>query len=85
MHNFCCFDFSSESPDDLLNSLETELVQKDTELEKRDIELKLQNQKIESLREEVCCFKEQLTSQSHQILLLETEIKNLNQKLELAE
>jgi hypothetical protein len=74
MSNLFVSNFSSENPDDILNSLETELVQKDIELEMKDIEIQSQRKKIESLLLKVCHLSKKLKIKSNQIA-------NLNQKL----
>jgi chromosome segregation ATPase len=75
------FNFSSDSPDDILNSLETELVQKDTELEMKDTEILSQRKKIERLLLKVCHLSNKLKVKSNHISELKNEIANLNQQL----
>jgi len=79
------FYFSSESHDDILNSLETELVQKNIELEMKDIEIQSQRKKIECLLLKVCYLSQQLKTKSNHISELDYQIFSLNQQLKGAE
>jgi hypothetical protein len=92
-----CFYFSSESPDDIFNSLEAELVQKDIELEMKDVELISQKKKIEYLLMKVSHSnnkveaqqttiekqRTELKQQKDQILELKNENEDLKQRLSI--
>jgi hypothetical protein len=73
-----CFDFSSESPDDI--ALEIKLVEKNMELEIKDIELNSQKKKYECLLLKVRHLNQEVEFKSIHISELENEINNLNQK-----
>ena len=61
-----------------MNSLETELVQKDIELEEKELDLKLQKKKIENLLLKVCLLNQKINIQSRCISDLENKVKDLN-------